>query len=166
MNKLEIRPVTINDLEICTRIEGACFLPAEAASRESIEKRIKLFPQGFFVAELGGAVVGHINSAATYKNDITAEEFKAMVGHEEDGKNIVVFSVAVLPQHRNRGIAGQLLLRFIEQSRSLNKSKIMLICKADLVRYYQKYGFTFIGESTSTHGGSKWYEMHLPLSVG
>ena len=88
-----------------------------------------------------------------------------MVGHEDDGKNMVVFSVAVLPQHRNRGIAGKMLLRFIEQSRSLNKSKIMLICKADLVRYYQKYGFIYIGESASTHGDSKWYEMHLPVGV-
>ena len=75
MTKLEIRQVTIDDLEACTRLEWSCFLPSEAAERESIEKRIKLFPQGFFVAELGGAIIGHINSAATNQNDITAEEF-------------------------------------------------------------------------------------------
>ena len=87
----------------------------------------------------------------------------AMVGHEHDGANIVIFSLAVLPEFQKQGIAGQLLLQFIEASKKLGKQKIMLICKSDLVDYYQKYGFVYMGESASTHGGCKWHEMVLPL---
>ena len=65
MNDVKIRGVTQRDLEECFIIESLCFLPSEAASKENIEKRIKLFPQGFFVAELDGKVIGHINSAST-----------------------------------------------------------------------------------------------------
>lgn len=122
-----------------------------------------MFPQGFLVAELAGTVIGHVNSGATNKEDITDEAFKAMVGHEPDGINIVIFSLAVLPENQKQGIANQLMLRFIEASKKLGKQNIMLICKSNLIDYYQKLGFLYSGESTSTHGGSRWHEMVLPL---
>ena len=163
MNNLNIRPVTIHDLDTCFTVESRCFLPSEAASRESIETRINLFPQGFLVAELNSAIIGMVNSGATNKEDITDEAFKAMAGHENDGTNIVIFSLAVLPEFQKQGIAHQLMVRFIETSKQLGKQKIMLICKSNLIDYYQKYGFIYVGESSSTHGGFKWHEMFLPL---
>jgi hypothetical protein len=39
----------------------------------------------------------------------------------------------------------------------------MLICKSELIGYYQNYGFIYTSESTSTYGGFKWHEMYLPL---
>lgn len=163
MNDVKIRGVTQQDLEGCFIIESLCFLPSEAASKENIEKRIKLFPQGFFVAELDGKVIGHINSASTYKADIADEEFKAMVGHDDYGKNIVIFSVAVLPKFQRKGVAKKLMSRFIEESKNLKKRKVMLICKSNFIAYYKRFGFIYIGESASTHGGFKWHEMHFPL---
>lgn len=164
MNHLIIRPVTIHDLDACYAVESCCFLPAEAASKETIKIRIELFPQGFLVAELNnGTVIGLVNSGATNKEDISDEAFKAMVGHEQNGANIVIFSLAVLPEFQKQGVAKQLLLQFIEVSKKLDKQKIMLICKSNLVDYYQKYGFVYIGESASTHGGCKWHEMIMPL---
>jgi len=109
-------------------------------------------------------VIGHVNSGATNKEDITDEAFKAMVGHEQNGANIVIFSLAVLPEFQRQGIAKQLMLQFIEASKKLGNQKIMLICKSNLIDYYQKYGFIYTGESASTHGGSEWHEMHLLLS--
>jgi len=165
MNNLKIRQVTIYDLDACYAVESRCFLPSEAASRETIETRINLFPQGFLVAELNNVIVGMVNSGATNKEDISDEAFKAMVGHEHDGANIVIFSLAVLSEFQKQGVAKQLMVQFIEVSKKLGKQKIMLICKSNLVDYYQKYGFVYVGESASTHGGSEWHEMHLPLSV-
>ncbi len=161
MNDVKIRGVTAQDLDACLTVESVCFLPSEAASREAIEKRITLFPHGFFVAELGSMVIGHINSAATCKEDITDEELKTMVGHDDFGKNIVIFSIAVLPEFQRKGIAKQLMFKFMEASKKLKKRKIMLICKSNLIEYYRKFGFIYIGESASTHGGSKWHEMHF-----
>jgi ribosomal protein S18 acetylase RimI-like enzyme len=165
MNEIKIRKVTDHDLEGCYTVESGCFFPSEAASKATIEKRIKVFPQGFLVAELDGTIIGHINSGSTHKEDITDEAFKDLVGHDSDGDNIVIFSLAVLPEFQKRGIAKHLMLRFIAESKQLGKKKIMLICKSDLIAYYQQYGFIYVGESASTHGGFKWHEMFLPLKA-
>lgn len=158
-----IRRVTDRDLNACFETEGRSFPPAEAASRENIARRIELFPEGFLVAELGGKVVGHINSGATDKEDITDEEFKALIGHDSAGANIVVFSLAVLPEFRGRHIGRQLMLKFVEKSRRLGKKRVMLICNEGLIAYYASLGFRYAGVSSSTHGGSAWHEMYLSL---
>jgi ribosomal protein S18 acetylase RimI-like enzyme len=163
MNDIKVRNVTIHDLDACFDLESQCFLPSEAASRDTIKKRLEVFPQGFLVAELDETVIGQINSGSTNKEDITDEAFKDLVGHDHDGKHIVIFSLAVLPEFQKKGIARQLMASFIEKSKKLKKKKIMLICKSELIDYYQRYGFVYTGESASTHGGFKWHEMYLPL---
>lgn len=161
MDNITIRQVIEQDLGACYTVESQCFLPSEAASKEKIEKRIRIFPQGFFVAEFEGTVVGHVNSGATNKEDITDEAFKDMVGHSDDGKNLVIFSLAVLPEYRKQGIAWKLMQRFIEEAQELKRHKILLICKTDLITYYQKHGFMYGGKSDSVHGGFEWHEMVL-----
>lgn len=160
---LSIRQVTPNDLDACFNLESICFLPSEAASRKNIRTRIENYPEGFLVAEYQGSVIGHINSGSCNQDDITDEDFKALVGHESDGSNNVVFSLAVLPEFQGKGIARQLLSRFAEISLANHKQKILLLCKADLRAFYQKLGFTSLGQSASTHGGFIWYEMEKIL---
>jgi len=164
MLPMKIRHVTENDLDACYAVESACYT-SDAATREKIQKRIELFPEGFLVAESKGRIIGIINSASTNKEDITDEAFKDMVGHVKDGKNIVIFSLAVLPEFRGTGISKRLMSKFIEVSKDLKKEKILMICKSELIPYYQKYGFFYGGKSKSTHGGFEWHEMYLPLSV-
>ncbi len=161
---LVIRNVEQRDLDACFETESRCFLPSEAASRENIARRIELFPEGFLVAELDGRVVAHVNSGSTGKDDITDEAFKAMVGHDSGGANIVIFCLAVLPEFRRRGIARRLLLRFFEESKELGKRRIMLLCKTDLIPFYRNFGYAYAGESASTHGGFTWHEMVLALA--
>lgn len=164
MPALIIRPVTQADLDRCHAIEAACYGP-EGATRKRIERRIAVYPQGFLVAQMDGKVVGFINSGATPRNVISDEVFKDMVGHEEDGKNMVVFSLAVQPEFQGRGISRQLMEQFIEVSRRLEKQQILLLFQADLIDYYQKYGFVHRGQSRSDHGDLKWHEMQLALGA-
>lgn len=163
MTEPNIRHVTHQDLDDCFRVEIACFPPSEAASKEIIELRIKRFPQAFFVAEVNGRIVGMINGASTNQKDLSSEELKRLMGHEPDGSNIVVFALAVLPEFQKRGIARELMLRFIGVARKLKKERVMLICKSNLIKYYEGFGFVYVGRSNSTHGGATWHEMHLPL---
>jgi len=163
MSNVKIRNVTEHDLDACYRVELRCFPPSQAAPRERIEKRIKVFPEGFFVAELDGTIIGFINGSSTDKEDVTDQAFKEMADHDPCGKNIVIIALAVVPEFQKKGIARKLVLRFIEESQRLEKQKIMLICKPDLVDYYRAYGFVDAGESASTYGGAKWHDMVLPL---
>ncbi len=154
-----IRGVTKNDIESCYFIEKTCFEESEAASIESIEKRVDVYPAGFIVAEVDSRIVGMINSGATDKDDITDEEFKKLIGHSDNGKNIVIFSVSVLPEFQKKGIASTLLIEFIKRSKELEKEKVILLCKTELIKFYERLGFEYFSVSTSNHGGFEWHEM-------
>jgi ribosomal protein S18 acetylase RimI-like enzyme len=160
---LAIRQVTPQDLDACYTVESICFPTEEAASHETIALRIDRFPQGFLVAQLDRLVIGHINSGATNQDDITDEEFKQLIGHEADGRNIVVFSLAVLPDYQRRGIAAALMEQFVARSRALGKERVLLLCKSELIRYYEKLGFRYVAQSLSSHGGATWHEMAYDL---
>jgi len=163
MNELIIRNVLPKDLDACFLVETAGFPPEEAASRETIQLRIDTFPQGFFVAEIEGRVVGMLNSAATHKEDISDEELKQLIGHDPAGKNMVIFALAVLPEFQKRGIARRLMTGFMEEARRCRKEKVLLMCKRHLIAYYESMGFIHAGLSRSTHGGAEWHEMRLAL---
>jgi ribosomal protein S18 acetylase RimI-like enzyme len=163
MNGIIIRNVRPTDLEECYLVEISGFPPEEAASKETIKLRIDTFPQGFIVAEIDGRVIGILNSAATNKEDISDEELKQLIGHDPDGKNLVVFALVVLPEFQKRGIANQLMNRFVEAAREHKKENVLLMCKQHLIAYYERMGFVHVGLSRSTHGGAKWHEMRLSL---
>jgi ribosomal protein S18 acetylase RimI-like enzyme len=163
MSEIIIRNVLPKDLEECFLVETSGFPPEEAASKETIQLRIDTFPQGFFVAELEGRVVGMLNSASTNKSDISDEELKQLVGHDAEGKNMVIFALAVLPEFQKRGIARQLMARFMEEARRCQKENVFLMCKQHLIAYYGDMGFIHAGLSRSTHGGAEWHEMRLTL---
>ncbi len=164
MVDVNIRQVNKHDVDGCCKTESACYT-SDGATREKILKRIMLFPEGFLIAESEGEIIGLVNSASTDKEDITGEELKDMVGHVKDGGNIVIFSLAVLPESQGNGISKQLMARFIEVSKALRKEKVLLICKSELIPYYQNYGFFYGGKSSSKHGGFEWHEMYLLLNT-
>lgn len=163
MSETIIRNVLPKDLEECFLVETSGFPPEEAASKETIQLRIDTFPQGFFVAEMNGRIVGILNSASTNKADISDEELKQLVGHDIDGKNMVIFALAVLPEFQKRGIARRLMARFMEEARRCQKENVFLMCKQHLIAYYENMGFIHAGLSKSTHGGAEWHEMRLTL---
>jgi len=163
MNGVAIRNVIPSDLDECFVVEIYGFPSEEAASKETLRLRIETFPQGFLVAEQNGNVIGILNSASTNKDDISDEELKQLVGHDPDGKNMVVFALAVLPEYRGQGIARRLMAKFIEEARKLKKENVLLMCKRHLITYYQSMGFEHAGLSKSMHGGAEWHEMKLRL---
>lgn len=162
MDSTIIRKVKPEDINDCYEVEYTCYT-SDGASKEKIGKRIQLFPEGFLVAEIHGKIVGIINSGATNVENISDEEFKDMIGHDSNGKNIVIFSLAVLPEFRGNGISKMLMSQFIKNSKEMKKENILLLCKTGLISYYRKYHFLYRGTSKSLHGGFSWHEMYLPL---
>ncbi|WP_321329424.1 N-acetyltransferase [uncultured Ilyobacter sp.] len=161
--ELKIRNGKVEDLEACFILERRTFPECEAASKENIKIRLSEFAAGFIVGEIEGKIVAHINSGSTNKDDITDEEFKGLIGHESDGKNIVIFSVAVNPEYQNLGIASKMMREFIEVSKKIKKQNILLLCKENLIGMYEKMGYEKKGISASTHGNAVWYEMIYSL---
>ena len=163
MSDYKIRNVAESDLDRCFEIEQVSYEGDEAATRKKIRKRIRQYPEGFIVLDLNGMVVGFINCGATDNVDLANEEFKDLIGHESNGKHIVIFSVVVHKDFQGKGFAGKLLADFINRIKRMQKRSIHLICRDNLIEFYKKYGFEYIRKSDSTHGGLNWHEMVLSL---
>jgi len=158
-----IRQATMADLAAVTEVERLCFLPLEAASRSSFEKRLEAFADSFLLAEDEGKIVGFINGCVTDEKLIFDEMFHDTIHHKPDGEYQSVFGLAVIPQYRGRGIAKKLMNEFIELSRGRGKKGLTLTCKEHLIGFYASFGYENLGISGSNHGGATWYDMVMML---
>jgi len=162
---MNIREVNVNDLDRCFEIEDSAYAGDEAATKEKIAKRINTYPEGFIVLEENKTIAGFINCGACNEVELSDEEFKELVGHDSEGKYIVILSVVVHPSFQGKGYAKALMDSFIDKMKKLHKKEIFLICQTSLVDMYKKSGFVYIGESQSDHGGLSWHEMSLTLKA-
>jgi len=149
------------DLDRCFEIESVFYSGDEAATKDKILKRINTYPEGFIVLENDREIIGFINSGATHEVELSDEEFKELVGHDSEGKHIVILSVVVHPAYQGKGMASMLMNGFIDRMKDLGKSDIYLICQTELIYMYERYGFVDLGASDSDHGGMSWNEMSL-----
>ena len=157
-----IRNVTPEDLEQVTALEAAAFPPEEPASRAPFAYRIQTFPERFVVAEEAGRIIGLVNGCASSLPAIEDRLFEPQ-GHEPDGKNQMVFGLAVDAACRRRGVGAALLNRLIDFARQQAMERVILTCKEEKIPYYAGFGFRNRGISRSTHGGAVWYDMVLDL---
>jgi ribosomal protein S18 acetylase RimI-like enzyme len=158
-----IRSARIEDIDRCYEIESISYEGDEAATKEKIGKRITTYPDGFMVIEVGGAIAGFINSGSTHKVIMSDESFKELVGHDPDGKHNVIMSVVVHPDFQGKGLSSILMYNYILRIRKLKKESIHLMCKKRHTALYEKFGFRYIKQSDSSHGGMSWHEMKLNL---
>jgi len=163
MSDLIIRSANVSDLERCFEIENDAYAGEEAATKEKVLKRIQTYPEGFIVLENEKEIIGFINSGATHKVELSDEEFKELIGHDPDGKYIVIMSVVIHPNYQGKSFTSLLMKNFINAMQAMGKTEIYLICQTELINMYAKYGFIHLGESDSDHGGLSWHEMSLTL---
>lgn len=156
-----IRQVKLGDLDGVTEVEGVCFPEAEAATRESFEKRIEIFPESFLIAEMEGKIVGFIDGAVIGKRHIEDEMFERADCHEPNGEFQAVYGIAVLPGYQCRGIGRLLMESLIKLARDHGRKGMTLTCKAHKIKYYESFGYKTEGISQSVHGGAIWYDMVL-----
>jgi len=163
-NMLVIRNVLSEDLEKVTEIEHICFPKEEAATKSALAYRIHTFPKSFFVALVDDRIVGHINGCCSNLAAICDELFEADGGHQPEGVNQMIFGLAVAPSFQKRGIAEALMNALLNAAKEAKRKQVILTCKAELLHYYEKFGFVNQGVSESTHGGALWYDMVYLLS--
>jgi len=163
MPDVKIRSVNEQDLDRCFEIESVSYSGDEAATKDKILKRINTYPEGFIVLENDKEIIGFINSGATQKVELSDEEFKELIGHDPEGKHIVILSVVIHPDYQGKGMASKLMNSFIDKMKALDKTGIYLICQTELIDMYARYGFVNLGKSDSDHGGMSWNEMSLFL---
>lgn len=161
VNYMQIRTATINDLESITAVEAECFPPAEAATKEALEQRLKYYSNHFWLMFDGDRLISFVDGFVTNESDLTDEMYENAEMHDENGKWQMIFGVNTIPAYRNHGYAGELIRRMIVDARQQGRSGLVLTCKDALVDYYAKFGFRNEGRSESQHGGAAWNQMRL-----
>ena len=158
---MEIRKATLGDLKEIAAVEAECFPAAEAASEESLRKRLSVFADHFWLLFDGDKMVGFVNGMVTDEPDLSDEMYDDASMHNPDGKWQMIFGVETIPEYRRQGCAGKVLSRVIEDARKQGREGLVLTCKDKLIHYYAKFGFENEGLSKSVHGDAVWYQMRL-----
>jgi ribosomal protein S18 acetylase RimI-like enzyme len=156
-----IRQATSEDVEQIAEIEKLCFPEAEAATLKSFKERFVVFPECFYVLEVGGKTVGHINGCINGSPELPDELYENANLHQPNGNFQTIFGLAIIPDFQHQGYASLLTAHFVEMSRKRELKGLVLTCKKHLVGFYSKCGFMLQGKSESTHGGAEWYVMLL-----
>ena len=156
-----IRKAVYDDAPILAEIEQICFPPEEKASYTTIRERLKAYPEGFWILEKNGIIVGFVNGLATDEEELRDDMYADTSFHKSDGKWQMIFGVDVLPEYRKRGLAAIMLRRVIDDSYKAKRKGIVLTCKEHLIHYYERFGFVDEGVSSSVHGGATWHKMRL-----
>lgn len=158
---MTIKTATGNELNEIAAIEAACFPREEAATKEEFDKRLKYYKDRFWLLYCDEKLVSFADGFSTDIPDLTDEMYENARMHNEKGSWQMIFGLNTLPEYRNKGYAGAILKRIIEDSKKQNKKGIVLTCKEQLISYYAKFGFVNEGVSKSVHGGALWYQMRI-----
>lgn len=158
---MEIRKATIDDLKAIAAVEAECFPAAEAASEESLRKRLSVFADYFWLLTDGDKLVGFVNGMVTDEPDLADEMYDDASMHNPNGKWQMIFGVDTIPEYRKQGCAERVLKQVIADAKAQGREGLVLTCKDKLIHYYAKFGFVNEGISKSVHGNVTWYQMRL-----
>ena len=158
---MKIRTAAADDLQTLVQIEAECFPAAEAATEQSLARRLEYYPNHFWVLEENGRIVAFVNGMATDEPTIRDEMFADASLHNEQGDWQAIFGVNTLPEYRRQGRAGRLLRQAAADAKAQGRKGCILTCKDRLVHYYASLGYVSEGVSASVHGGAVWYDMRL-----
>lgn len=158
---MTIRTATIEDLETVSAVEAECFPPAEAATKEELEKRLTHYGKHFWLMFDGDKLIAFVDGFVTDEADLTDEMYEKAEMHRENGDWQMIFGVNTIPAYRKKGYAGELIKRAIADAREQGRKGLVLTCKDRLIPYYAKFGFVNEGVSESVHGNVVWNQMRL-----
>ncbi len=157
-----IRKGTAEDLDAVTAVEAECFPPAEAATREELAERLRVYGDHFLLLFRGDELAAFIDGFVTDEPDLTDEMYEKAEMHDENGRWQMIFGLNTLPRYRKQGFAGELIRRMTADALAQGRAGVILTCKDALVPYYSKFGFVSEGHSEkSVHGGAVWNQMRL-----
>ncbi|EDP94607.1 polyketide synthase of type I [Kordia algicida OT-1] len=135
-----IRNASLKDLQTLDTLEELCWQSHIRSSKEAIQQRIKTFPQGQFVLEKNGEVVGVIYSQAI--NDKAQLEKATMDNvhklHNANGNVMQLLAVNIHPSVQLFNYGDQLLEFMLQRCSLINK--VTEIVAVSICKNYDKNG--------------------------
>ncbi|WP_213423927.1 bifunctional GNAT family N-acetyltransferase/carbon-nitrogen hydrolase family protein [Bhargavaea massiliensis] len=128
-----IREMTHDDIDSILRMQDECFPGMDPWERAHLESHLSIFPEGQFVAELDGKIIGSCSSLIInfdeYDDrhtwdDVTDEGF--ITNHNPDGYNLYGIEVMVHPDYRRMRVGQRLYEARKDLARALNLKSIVI----------------------------------------
>ncbi len=161
-SKHVFRIASASDLDLLYDAEKRCF-KGDYLNREDLEAMLERFPEHFLLLYKDGVFLGYQISCPSSLEHFEDTLFQGKA-YEEEGSQLYLLGLGVLPEHQGKGYGRILIERLKEEALRQKRKKIILTCKEDLVPFYSRYGFKLTGDSLSCFAGKRWKEMALVLS--
>lgn len=161
MNNIVIRQAVYSDIDRIYELERMTFPPAEAASMEKFDYRLRKYPDFFLVAETDGIVQSYLTCIPVNVGYIDDGMYEAEPFPE--GDTLAILAVGTNPEFQRRGIAGALIREGLNRAVKLGMHHAVLACKEEKFHFYSNLGFHEVGRSKSEHGNAIWYDMAMEL---
>ena len=164
-DRYEFRDIYQEEADQAVAIEHICFPPHEACSERHMKERIAKVPELFMVVvdKETGKLAGFLNGISTDENIFRDEFFLDADLYNPNGENVMLLGLDVLPDHRNQGLAREIVKKYAEREKVKNRKRLILTCLQSKVEMYIKFGFVDKGISQSSWGGEEWHEMTLDM---
>jgi len=163
INPCTIRQATLGDINGICAVENSAFPSHRQASREILMNRIKLFPEGCYVAICDGEIAGF--STALIINDLKSLETLDPPDeqlHNLQGNTYYLRSVGIKPECQGKGLGKALVTQQVEHAQILNKDYFRFTSSEDVEEFYTKLGFARITDYCDFHGSVQAvWEMSL-----
>ncbi len=162
----EFRNILPGEAGQAVSIEEICFPPNEACSEKMMRDRIAKAPELFLVAvdKESGKLAGFLNGLSTEESKFRDEFFIDAELYDPVGRNVMILGLDVLPQYRRRGLAREIVSRYLRRERERGRKEVFLTCLESKVEMYKRMGFQDHGMAESTWGGEQWHEMSCVLN--
>ena len=159
------RPATGDDLTVIAEIESNSYPPDEAASPENLRYRVENAGDYFLVGCSAGSGPGGAYEIVSYvcgtliKGETLTHE--SMSTHDADGDTLCIHSVVTEGGHRRKQIGTKTLKAYMRwiTTATPQVERVLLLCKRNLIGFYEGAGWKMVGESDMVHGKDQWYEM-------
>ena len=127
--------------------------------------------------ERKAVLLGHIVATKTTNATVTDDDMETPptasadapsaatpVGHREEGRTLIIHSLAVLPAYQRRGLGKTLLKAYLQRMEAQGVAeRVVLLAHQELVAYYEGFGFENLGRSRATFGGGGWFDLRREL---
>ena len=104
------------DLEQLIALETETFPEAEAASRESIERRLRTHRETFWVLKKDGRIIAGINGITTNEKDLSDDMYSGEDLYDKKGSWLMIFGVSTLPEYQHNGYASVIMREVLQEA--------------------------------------------------
>lgn len=159
-----VRKASLDNLQDVLKVERDGFPPEKAAGEESLKYRIQNYGDFVRMAIVDDKIVGYY--CARPVDAPAGTGFTDPMYEPEsypEGDTLGLMSIATLKDYQRQGVGALMMYQMIDLAAQKGMRRIILACREEKIKYYEKFGFTVIGKSVSEHGGVVWYDMELYL---